>query len=288
MEKVEAKPSTFTLPNKTVMVMPIIRKGSWLPEGHDGEFMYTGTTLRLTVPIHGVTGQLIDPLTEEERIFFEQPSVLSMNPGDLSIYKKGRDNYWAKFEVKLTKDGLELDLSNPIQYLQYKVLLVNTDLIAKSFEDRFAGGGKRFMLVDKDYEVKTKVDNANLMQSVWMEFGAIKNSTNKLRNVLKICTEKALSKNVKLEFLIAEVTKIIEEDPNKFISVITDDNFEMRSFIEDAIEVGAIVKPAKNRYAFAGEPDEVYTIDQLITELDPEGINQDKYFKIKTQIEESI
>lgn len=284
-ETVEAQTSTFQLPNKVVKVMPVVRKGSWLPEGHDGEFLYTGAAITLSVPVNGTTGQLIDPLTAEEREYFEQPSVLSMKAGDLSIYRNKKENYWGRFYVKVDKDGLELDLSDPIQYLQYKVLKMNTDLVAPSFDDRFKGTPK-FMLVDKDYQVQAKVAETNLMESVWMEFGAIKNSPNKLKNVLRMFHDKPVGK-AKHEFLIAEVKKIIDEDPNKFINIITDKNFEMKAFVEDALEVGAIVKPSKNRYTFAGEPEEVYTLDQMIDELDPNGANQDRYLKIRTQIDES-
>lgn len=281
----EATAKQFTLPHKTVRVLPVLRDGSWLPEGHDGEFLYTGASYRIPVPMSRQTGKLINPLNEEETAHLED--LMSMNKGGLSIYKPKKENFWARFEVKITKDGLVLDLQDPEQYIAYKVLLVNSELVAPSFEKRYSRGGYKFMLVDEDHEIQSELSKADLMESVWMEFGAIRNSDNKLKNVLRMYHDRPVSKSSKSDFLITEVKKIIDNDPNGFIRILTDENFEMKCFIEDALVAGAITKPAKNRYTFTGTPEEVYTLDQLITELDPNGVNQDKYLLIKTQIEES-
>jgi hypothetical protein len=115
----------------------------------------------------------------------------------------------------------------------------------------------------------------------------MKNNVSKLRNILKIHTNKQIPKNAKHDFLISEVKKIVEDTPNAFIRIIQDENFDMRCFIEDAIEVGAVIKIARNKYTIAGEPDDVFTIKQIIEELDPNGINAESYIKIKTQIEKS-
>jgi hypothetical protein len=279
------KNDTFSLPNRKVKVLPIIRRSSWLGKGHDGEFMFTGTSMPLSIPRNGQTGQLMNPLTDDEALFLEKK--LAKKEGDLSIYKAPKENFWSRYYVKLDKDETLLDLSDPDQYIRYKVLLTNKELIAPSFEDRLNIPSARWMMVDVDHEVATEAREAELMQSVWMEFGAIQNSHNKMRNVLKIYSEKSVPKNAKTDFLKAEVKKVVELNPNKFIQIIKDDNFDMRCFIEDALEVGAIAKTGKNKYAIAGEPDDVYSITQIITELDPNGINSDMYMKIKSQIEGS-
>lgn len=283
MEELIEKKNTFTLPKKTVKVMPIVRKNSWLPKGHDGEFLYTGSTMRLTVPLNSKTGQLVALLTEEEQEYLER--ALAKNKGDLSIYKQGKDNFWATKIVSLDKEGITLDLSFPDQYIQYKILQANKELIAPSFEERLNKGTYKYMFVEEDYTIKENVKNADLLQSVWMEFGAMRNDYNKLRNVLKLYRQKSIPVSTSLEFLISEVQKIVTENPNKFIEITKDPSFMMKAFIEDAIEAKAINKVGKNRYAIVGEPDDVYTLDQIIKELDPEGINSDKYMTIKAKIE---
>lgn len=51
----------------------------------------------------------------------------------LSIYKK-EDNYWDNYQVRLGKGETPLNLSNPNDYINYKVLLANRDFIAPSLE----------------------------------------------------------------------------------------------------------------------------------------------------------
>lgn len=282
METTE-KRSTFTLPDRKVKVMPVVRQGAWLPKGHDGEFMFTGTSAPISVPMNARTGTLVNPLTAEEQEYLEK--ALAKDPGDLSIYKPKKENFWSNYYVKLDKEGDILDLSDPNQYIKYKVLTINKELIAPSFESRYSIPTSRWMLVDVDHEIQSAAKQADLMQSVWMEFGAMKNNTSKLKNVLKIHTNKQIPKNAKHEFLISEVKKIVEDTPNAFIRIMQDPNFDMRCFIEDAVEAGAIVKVSRNKYAIAGEPDDIYTVNQLIEELDPNGINAELYIKIKAQIE---
>ena len=51
----------------------------------------------------------------------------------LSIYKK-EDNYWENYRIRLTKQDTTLDLSYPEDFIKYKVLLANTNNIAKNVE----------------------------------------------------------------------------------------------------------------------------------------------------------
>jgi len=131
--------SEFVLPNRRVFVKPIIKKGKWLSEEHSGNFMYDNTKMTITVPISSQTGELIDPLTPEERAYFEdkKASGLAFEPGDLSTFKKsnpsqGTYNYWHTYDYRLRKDQsivdqqtvLDiLDLSKPMDYIKYKVLV---------------------------------------------------------------------------------------------------------------------------------------------------------------------
>ena len=128
METETMTDTTFTLPNKKVLVVPVRRKGRWLPDNHEASFLFKHSYFQVVVPKDGKTGELRDPLTPEERAYFEnKASGLALNSGDLSTLKKD-DNFWTNFRVKLDKNVLQLDLSKPMDYLRYKVLLVNGEI----------------------------------------------------------------------------------------------------------------------------------------------------------------
>ena len=81
------------------------------------------------------SGKYVNVLTNDEKEFLEETMGLEVNA--LSIYKK-ENNYWDNFKIRLTKHDTVLDLSYPDDYIKYKVLLANEDMIAKSITTRFA------------------------------------------------------------------------------------------------------------------------------------------------------
>lgn len=95
--KAAEKVKVFTLPNTKVHVKPILRSGRWLPDGHSGSFMYDHTSIGIQLPLDKDTGRLKNPLTNEEKEFFENHPDLDMEPGDLSPHKK-KENFWHNFE----------------------------------------------------------------------------------------------------------------------------------------------------------------------------------------------
>jgi len=115
MENTATK-NTFTLPsNKKVLVVPVRRKGKWLSTDHEANFLFKHSYFSVVVPRNQTTGAFTDPLTPEERAYFESPaSGLALGANDLSIYNKEK-NYWADFRVKLDKNVLILDLSEPLE-----------------------------------------------------------------------------------------------------------------------------------------------------------------------------
>ena len=81
--------------------------------------MSENSVLILTVPVLESTGSYKNILTKEEKDFLEDYLGLEFNA--LSIYKKV-DNYWDNFSIRLTKQGITLNLLDPNDYIKYKVL----------------------------------------------------------------------------------------------------------------------------------------------------------------------
>ena len=72
-------------------------------------------------------GLMKNILTDDEKDFLED--VLRLSEGALSIYNK---DYWGKRKVLLKKENNVFDLSDPDQYIDYKILMANDNLIAPS------------------------------------------------------------------------------------------------------------------------------------------------------------
>ena len=266
--------------NKKVKVVPVIRNGGWLPEDHDGAFMYTGCFLETCLPVDSRRKQLVQILTRDEQAFFEKE--LFLKPGDLSIYKK-EDNYWHSFRIKLDKEGLSLDLADPIDNLKWRVLVVEPR-VAPSWEQRYASGAYTFAIKDEEIETEARYVKGSRRKDAYKFFGKIENNEEKMRNVLRVYGSDPGPK-VKRKTLYNKIDELIEDDRtlDKILAVFNDPHFEMKIFIEEAIRCGAIEKKETRYYLPGGDKiggTQLQAIDWL-----KDGLNQEVYLKIKNQIE---
>jgi hypothetical protein len=261
--EVEEIKSSFTLPRKKIMVKPITKEGKWLGKEHSGNFMYENTKMIITVPINALSGDLVDPLTDEERKFFENKKVsgLDFEVGDLSVYRKsnpstGAYNYWHTFEYRLIKNqGVVadetvldiLDLSKPMDYIKYKVLLSNVGLggiIAPSWDARFDQGTYRIAVVDAGYEEATKSNRLDQMSEAFAFAHKISKSHGSMFDFLnvywlenRVAIKPSMDSTV--DWLKAEITKIIDRDIESFLATIKSD-YEQKLIIHNGMMCGAI------------------------------------------------
>lgn len=244
----------LVLKNTVVTVKPVDRKNANMPKGYDGEFMFTGCHRVYRLPRHQ-NGSYLKFLTNEELEAFEE--LLQYNKGDLSFYKR-ENNFWAKFSVELDKSGVTLDHNEPIEALKIRLLQIQSE-VAKSWKERLNNPGEYwFALVDEDVEVQDKLNLAQLKAKAYRLLSKIDGSNQKMINTLKVLG-KTPSPDAKVDWLYTELATIIEQvQPMKgmktihdFIEVREDENFDLKVFIKDAINIGEIEKRG-TIYSLAG------------------------------------
>lgn len=285
-----AQEKEFTLPNRKILVAPVRRKGGWLPPEHEGSFLFKHSYFRLVVPMDKRSGDLIDPLTLEERKFFESNKAgLALNEGDLLIHNK-ESKFWPEFTVKLDKHVTEFDLSKPMDYITYKVLLANTETIAPSAAEKFGKGSYKYAIVEEGYENETRVKAASSKKEAYRFFGKIDNSIEKMKNFLNVYNTqkpggKSVPPNASQDFLIAEIEKIIEHDLETFLGLSRDKHYDKKILIYNALKAGALLRVGMTYKT----PEEIIIGDNLqavISFLD-NSENNEEVIKIKTRIENS-
>lgn len=282
MEK-NSEAKKTVLKNEKVTVTPIVRRGNWLPKGHDGEFMFTGAKQRFCVP-RLPNGALIDPLNDDERAYFESTEGgLSLKPGDLSVYKK-EGNYWEKLEIVLDKNGLTLDLSNPMDYIKFAVLRCNKHVIAPNLSEALNKASYKFALVREEEKHAKKVKAADKNKIAWMEFGKISDSPDKMSKFLKVYG-KQVAKNTKKDFLIGQISDIIDSDINGFIDTITDSQYEIKCFIQECLDKGVIVRVGKTNYTIPSLEAKFNNQVELINYL-TDIENQENYLRLQALVTE--
>ncbi len=302
VEVVEEKKKIFQLPNTKVLVKPILRSGKWLPEGHSGSFMYDHTSIGIQIPMDKNTGRLKNPLTPEEREFFENSSDLDLEGGDLNPYRK-KDNFWHDFKVQVRKSDdivsdttvlMILDLSDPIMYLQYKVLLTNSTpeggIVAPSWEERFESGTYRIALQHEGQQHTEKIKKADNMKKAYKYLSKIDSSSEAMFDFLTIyflenAKSKRPSENSDKDFYYGEIQDLIDNDLAGVVEIIEDtDNYEYKLLVHRGLKVGALKMVAGNHIETIDGIPVGKSLYQAIQWLKDDK-HQTEYLQLKNQID---
>lgn len=200
--------------------------------------MAEGAVRWLTVP-RLTSGMYVNVLTNAEKACLEE--VMGLEYNALSIYNKV-DNFWDNYQVRLTKQDNFLNLADPDDYIKYKVLLANKDLIAPSLQDLedHPKATYQFVIIHENEESQASKKKMDATMQAYMEFGKIQENTDILRTIIETIDGRPTSKNSKVEFLQEKVGKLIQADAKLFVRVATDPLLSTKVLIKKAIEGGLI------------------------------------------------
>lgn len=193
------------------------------------------------------SGMYVNVLTDEEKACLEQ--IMNLEYNALSIYKK-TDNFWDDSNdkgissVRLTKQDNYLNLSDPEDYIRYKILLANKNYIAPSLEalQDAPKASYQFVIISEGDETKNAKVNMSTTMKCYKEFGKIENDADTLRVVIETIDGRPLASTSKLEFLQTKANDLIQADSRLFLKVVTDPLLNIKVLIKRAIEEGIIAK----------------------------------------------
>ena len=214
--------------------------------------MAEGAIKYYTVPVLASTGTYKNILTDDEKAFLE--SYMGLEYNALSVYNK-TNNFWANFTVRLTKHDNYLDLSDPNDYIKYKVLLANTDFIAdslKTLNDR-PKATYQFVMIKEGESDKREEEKMSVTMRCYKEYGKIEDDNDTLRCIIELIDNRPIAKNTKSEFLKSRINSLIQADPKLFYNIITDEYLNNKVLIKTATEEG-VIKRRNNLYYFEDTP----------------------------------
>lgn len=234
------------LSNRTVIARFIPKRRSSVEDPNHELYggMATNSKVYLTVP-QLRNGGYVDVLTKAEKDFLEDAMGLEHNA--LSVHKK-EDNFWSDANpvgigsVALIKGDTPFDLSKPLDYIRYKVVLANKDIVCpsmKELQDRPKATYK-FVIVDEAESAKGANLKVNLKAKAYMIFGRINSDIDKMRLIIETLDGKKMAPDSKVEYLQARVGELIETNTKMFIHVATDPDIDSKVLIKKAIDKGII------------------------------------------------
>ena len=185
------------------------------------------------------SGAYVNVLTDSEKEYLEDYMGLEKNA--LSIHRKN-NNYLDNFFVPLRKQPNYLDLSDPNDYIKYKVLLANKDYIADSLqtlEDR-RKATYQYVIVEEGEETSKANRNMTFTMQAYMEFGKIQDDYDTVRVLVEILDGKPVSNKTKIDYLKERINNLIQRDAKIFVRTVQDALLPTKVLIKKAIEAGVI------------------------------------------------
>ena len=271
----------FTLPNKVITVKHISRKKGMASNVGDDHViaggMLTGSIKKFQAPLLR-NGAIANVLTNAEKECLEDLTGL-----ELSVYK----DFWTNHFVSLFKEDNKLDLSNPMDYISYKILLACKNDIAPSWSDRNKKLTYEFVIVESDEELIEKKISFDNKKEAFKLYGKIEDDKEKLIGILNLLTNKPISKDSSLSWLQVEIEKIIDKKPESFVSLFNDKTLDTKLLLNKAVEKGYVVKSG-NKYSTVDgldlcENSQIPTFENAISYL-----NNPKHQDVRSLIEAKI
>lgn len=230
------------LTNKKVIVRYISKDTGFIT--NPKHVFYGGmaeTATRTYVTPRLSSGAYVNVLTKQEQLCLEE--VMGVEQNTLSIHTVN-NNYWETFTVRLTKGDNILNLSNPIDYIKYKVLLANKDFIAPSLTELQDKPlvTYQFVLISEEDETKQEDLNLSFSMEAYMKLGEISSDIQALRLIIETFEGRPLSSTTRLDVLKVQAHKAVQANPKLFLSIAKDPMLNTKILLRVALEKGIVVK----------------------------------------------
>ena len=203
------------------------------------------------------SGRYVNVLTDDEKDFLEDIMGLEVNA--MSIYNKA-NNFWDDSndsgisKVTLLKQDNYLDLSDPEDYIRYKILLANKDLIApsiKELEDR-PKATYQFVIISEGDETRAAKKGMTTIMQCYTLYGKLEDDVDALRVIVETLTGVTIHPNTKKEFLQTKVNELIQGNSKMFLKVASDPLLQTKVLIKKSIEAGLIAHKGNQYYIKSG------------------------------------
>lgn len=202
-------------------------------------------TASITYTVPRENGMIKQILTPDEISFFENYFGL---PEGAMNFNAITNNYWTTYNrgyinrVTLDKNGKRLDLSNAKDYIEYKILLANTEYICPNQEtlENFRKATYRFVLNNDNTVAMSAGKSADLKFELFEIYGKYKEDADMLRVICYLIEHKKVSPKTKIELLKSKVVSMMENRAKDCYAVMSSKNLEQKKAILIGVEKGVI------------------------------------------------
>lgn len=267
---------------ETVIALKHVPRKSWLPPGHDGEYRFTNTELWESPATEWNTGQLLTGLTPEDEDRLEKK--MKLPAGTLSKYNK---SFWAKFRIRIPREGRLFDINNPKDELEVLVLRAIPRIANSAMEIMDTPGATHYLTsVEKEAEVENAKDN--MERKAIKRFGQLSRAeqidTIRVYGLLEGKAVAKITKSTPIDLIESTLYKKLKNDPEEFMRIVDDPSFKTRALIDELVSKRILIRQG-SKYMPYGATDAIgATLEDAIIYLeDPK--NQDVLIALKAKLE---
>ena len=293
------------LEDRIISVKPIESNGKWsnlLVKGQEKRkdaFLLDKAKRSFQVPLNDVSlgGGVKAILNDEIRILIKkyeasfpdgmtQKEFFEKELGvDLNYTLPREQNFWRVNKlgkVIMTKEGLKLNLSLPLDMLKYLILLSNRKKICSNYEERLSKASYEFVVVDEGKLTSQRINEAKVKADAYIKYGELASNIDSIKGFIR-SLGKTIPASANEDWLKAEVLNVVEADSERFMNIVNHPQYKGRIFVQEAVEAGSIILKGKDRYTLDNGVelgDLTSTVNFL---MDP--INQEVKLRIKATID---
>lgn len=199
------------------------------------------------------SGKYVNVLTNTEKEYLEH--IMGLEDNALSIHKR-EGNFWDDSnqdgisKVLLKKQDNYFDLSDPSDYIRYKILLANKDFVAPSLRalEDYPKATYQYVIIGEGDETKSAKSNMSNTMMCYKEYGKIEDDIDTLRLIIEILDGRPVAVSSKLEFLQTKINDLIQANPKTFLKVVTDELLPTKVLIRKGVATGIITKKGDYLY----------------------------------------
>ena len=250
-------------------------------------------TAEITYAVPSKNGMLAQVLTFDEQEFFER--MFGMPQGTMSAMRAD-GNYWTTYgkgyinRVTLNKNIRRLDLSNPKDYIEWKILLTNTEHICPS-QSAFENNRKksyRFVMTNENAQAQSAGRNADIKLENFEIYAKYKEDANMLRTIIFLVEGKKVSPTTNIDMLKSKMVNLMETKAKMCNEVLTSSTLEQKKALIIGVEKSVISD--RNHFYYVTETGQKLSADYEEPNLNnaanflADVANQELYFSILKKI----
>jgi hypothetical protein len=250
MEKTTVQPTVKSRLTGKYTLKPV--RKTWLEQidnKHDGLHIFSGAEIWIAPQLDDV-GLIKTGLTDQEARELEVS--MGMKAMSLSPYSK---ETWAnpKLYAKVPQGGITIDCDrSDLDKVRFAYLSV-CDRVALSYEDANENMQAEFVLSNQ------AVEAGNDSKKIMLKVNAMKKmsqmSLNEQIDFLRVYDEGKykVSKAATADFVVATLGKIVDEQPQKFLDLVSNPDYKVLVFIQECLQAGVMKKTGPKYYVSGGD-----------------------------------